>query len=117
MGSFNSKKEKYDLKIHREVMCHDNEEKCKIWRGIDLQFQNWHEEFDEFWLEHLKVSKILMYSFWAKKECRRIILLALKMYRGIIFHKTEKGYKICRGMDLSFQNWHKKFYEFWPEHW
>ena len=29
-------------------MCHDNEEECKIWRGIDLSFQNWHEEFDEF---------------------------------------------------------------------
>ena len=93
-------------------MCHDNEEWCKIWRGIDLSFQNWHEEFDEFWPKHLKVSKIfiLMYSFWAK-----YILFELKKYRGIIFHETEEGYKIWRGIDLSFKNWHKNFDKFWSE--
>ena len=49
-------------------MCHGNEEWCKIWRGIDLSFQNWHGEFDEFWPEHLKISKIFpfMGSFWAE---------------------------------------------------
>ena len=26
MGSFNPKQEKYELKIHRGVMCHENEE-------------------------------------------------------------------------------------------
>ena len=26
MGSFNAKKKMYQLNIHREVMCHDNEE-------------------------------------------------------------------------------------------
>ena len=93
-------------------MCHENEKWCKIWRGIDLSFQNWHEEFDEFWPKHLKVSKIfiLMCSFWAK-----YILFKLKKYRGVIFHETEEGYKIWRGMDSSFQNWRKKFDKFWPE--
>ena len=93
-------------------MYHDNEEWCKIWRGIDL-FQSWHEEFDEFWLKHLEVSKIviLMCSFWAK-----YILFELNKYRGIIFYDTEEGYKIWRGIDLSFQNWHKEFDKFWPEH-
>ena len=38
-------------------MCHDNEEWCKVWRGIDLLFQNWHEEFNKFWLENFKVWK------------------------------------------------------------
>ena len=93
-------------------MCHENEEWCKIWRGIDLSFQNWHEEFDEFWPEHLKVSKIfiLMCSFWAK-----YILLELKKHRGVIFHETEEGYKIWRGIDSPFKNWHKEFDKFWPE--
>ena len=40
MGSFNPKLKKYELKIHRGVICHDNEEWCKIWRGIDLLFQS-----------------------------------------------------------------------------
>ena len=48
----------YDLRIYRGVLCHDIEEWCKIGRGIDLSVQNWHEEFGEFWLEHLKVSKM-----------------------------------------------------------
>ena len=93
-------------------MCHENEEWCKIWRWIDLSFQNWHEEFNEFCPEHLKASKILnlMCSFWAK-----YILFELEKYRGVIFHETEKGYKIWGGIDSSFQNWHKEFDKFWPE--
>ena len=93
-------------------MCHDNEEWCKIWRGIDLSFQNWHKEFDKFWPEHSKVSKIftLIGSFWAK-----YILFELKNYRGVIFHETEEGYRIWRGIHLSFKNWHKEFDRFWPE--
>ena len=76
-----------------------------------LSFQNWNKEFDKFWLEHSKVSKMftLMGSFWAK-----YILFELKKYRGAIFHETEHGYKIWRGIDLSFQNWHKEFDKFWP---
>ena len=82
-------------------MCHDNEESCKFWRRIDLSFQNWHVEFDEFWPEHLKVPKIfiLMCSFWAK-----YILFELKKYRGVIFHETEEGCKIWRGIDLFLKN-------------
>ena len=37
----------YEVKIYKGVLCHDNEEWCKTWRGIDLSVQNWHEEFDE----------------------------------------------------------------------
>ena len=72
----------------------------------------WHEEFDEFWLKHLKVSKvfILMCSFSAKYK-----LFELKNYRGVISHETGKGYKIWRGIDLWFHNWHKEFDKFWPE--
>ena len=68
MASFCLKLKMYELKIYRGVMCHDNEEWCKNWRGIDLSVQNWHEEFDKFWPEHSKISKIctLMGFFWTK---------------------------------------------------
>ena len=81
----------------------------KIWRGTDLSFQSWREEF---WPKHLKASKnfLLMGSFWAK-----YILFELKKYRGVIFHETEEGYKIWKGIGLSFQNWHKEFDKLWPE--
>ena len=63
-------------------MCNDNEEWWKIWRGIDLFFQNWHKEFDEFWLESWKSLKILhingvfftkVYDAWTKKGQRSYI--------------------------------------------
>ena len=109
MGSFNPYLKKYELKIHRRVICHGNEELCKIWRGTYLSFQSWHAEFDEFWPEHLNVSKIfiLMGSFWVK-----YIFFELKKYRGVIFHETGEGLKIWRGIDLSFQDWHKEFDKF-----
>ena len=43
---------------------------------------------------------ILMGSFWAN-----YILFELKKYRAVTFHETDEGYKIWRGMGLSFQNW------------
>ena len=58
----------HELKFYRRVLCHYNEKWCKIWRGINLSVQNWHEEFVQFWLKHLKISKIctLMGCFWTK---------------------------------------------------
>ena len=51
MGSFYPKQRMHELKIYRGVMCHHNREWWKMWRGIDLSVQNWHEEFDEYWPE------------------------------------------------------------------
>ena len=78
---YNEKCAKYlmfALKKYRGVIFHDTEgwriwwifaeEGYKIWKGIDSSFQNWYNEFDKFWPEHSKVSKIfnLMGSLWAK---------------------------------------------------
>ena len=69
-------------------MCHDNEEWYKIWRGIDLIVQNWHEEFDKFWPEHSKISKNLhfngfllnkIYNGWAKESIGEICLMVLNI--------------------------------------
>ena len=65
-------------------MCHDIEEWCKSWKGIDLSVQNWHEKFDKFWLEHSKISKMctLMGFFWTKYkmfELKKACLIALKI--------------------------------------
>ena len=100
-------------KKYRGVIFLETEGGYKIWRGINSSFQNWHKEFDKIWPEHLKASKIfiLLGFFWAK-----YVLFELKKYSGIIFHETEERYKIWRGMDLPFQNWHKEFDEIWPEH-
>ena len=102
-GILLSKVQIHELKIHRGVMCYDNEDLCKIWKGIDLSIQNWHEEFDEFSPEHSKISKIctLMSCFWPK-----YIVFQLKKYRGVMFDGIEDWCKIWRKTDLCFQKWH-----------
>ena len=59
-------------------------------------------------LESLKNFNVLLlsqvYIVWAKK------------YREVIFQEIEEGYKIWRGINLLFKNWHKEFIKFWPEH-
>ena len=54
-------------KKYIEVIFHETKEGYKIWRAIALSFQNWHKEFDKFWSEHSKVSKVftLRGFFWA----------------------------------------------------
>ena len=95
------------------IIFHETEERYKIWRGIDFSFQNCHKEYDKTWPEYLEVSKkfILVGSYWAN-----YLFFELKKNRRIFFHETEKESKIWRGINLSFQNRHKKFDKFWPEH-
>ena len=94
-------------------MCHGNEEWSKIWREIDLSVKNWHEEFDEFWSEDSKISKIcpLMGRFWPKYK-----IFELKKYTRLMFNDTPDWYKIWRKTDLCFKKWHDEFGKFSPEH-
>ena len=94
-------------------MCNDTEELWKIWRGIDLSFQNWHKQFDEYQLEHWKVSNMYtsMDCFWLK-----YIMFEPKNYRGVIFHDARQWYKIWRKSGLRFGKWHEEFGKFSPEH-
>ena len=99
---------------YRGVTFHETEERCNIWRESTCCFKSDIRNLRNFdQSTHSEVSKIftLMGSFWAKH-----IFFELKKYSGVIFHQTEEGYKIWRGIDLSFQNWHKEFDKFWPEH-
>ena len=85
---------------YRGVISNDTEEWWKIWREIDLSFQNWHKEFDEFWLQNSKVSKI--YTFMG---CflPNYIMFELKKYRGVMFNCTQDWYKIWKKTGLFFQ--------------
>ena len=113
-GLFLTKYIIFELTKYRGVICNDTEEWWKIWTGIDLSFQNCHKEFDEFCLdralESLKICT-LMGCFWTK-----YIIFEWKRYRVVIPRDTGEWYKIWRRIDLSVQNWHEKFNEFWHEH-
>ena len=112
-GILLSKVENAWAATYREVTSNDTGEWWTIWRGIDLSFQNWHEEFDEFWHENLKVSKMfaLMDCFWPK-----YIMFELKMYREAIFHATRVWCEIWTKANLWFGKWHKEFGKLSPEH-
>ena len=62
MGFFCPKLKMHDLKIYWGIMCHENEEWCTNWRGIDFLVQNWHEQFDKVWFKHSKISKNLHFN-------------------------------------------------------
>ena len=113
IGSFYPKYNMYELKIYKGVMCYDNEEWYKIWKGIDLSVQNWHEEFNKFWPEHSKISKIctLMCCSWPK-----YIMFELRKYRRVMLDGIQDWYKVWRKTDLWFQKWHEEFRKFSPEH-
>ena len=102
----------YELKIYKRVLCKDIEEWCKIWRGIEVSVQNWHEEFDKFWREHSKISIIctLMGFFWTK-----YIMVELK-YRGDLLDETKYWCNIWRKTELCFQKWNEEFSKFSLEH-
>ena len=103
----------YELKIYRGVICHDNEEWCKIWRRIDLSFKNWHEEFGKFWSKHLNISKVCTFIgfFWTK-----YIMFELKRDREVMFHDTEEWFKIWRKPKLWFGKRHEKYNKFLSEY-
>ena len=113
MGSYWAKYIFFEPKKCREIIFRQTEEGYKIWRGIELSFQNWHNKFDKFWPEHSKVSKIstLICSFWAK-----YLLIELKKYRGVFFREIEEWCKIWRETDLLLGKWHEEFCKFSPEH-
>ena len=96
----------YEFKKFTGELRHGNEEWFKIWTGIELPVQNWHEEFDKFWPEHSKNSKnyTLMGCFWPK-----YIMFELKKYRGVMFDGTEDWCKIWRKTDLCFLKWYEEF--------
>ena len=48
----------FDLKKYGEVIFHDTEGWCKIWRKTDLWFGKWHEEYGKFPPEQFKASKL-----------------------------------------------------------
>ena len=79
----------------------------------------------QIFIFHFAYNGVSLFSFGLNRyPCRRAlwnlldsfrakyILFELKKYRGVIFHQTEEGYKIWRGIGLSFQNWHKEFDKF-----
>ena len=87
-------------------MCNDTEEWWKSWGGIDLSLQNWHNKFDEFWIEHSKVSKIytLMGYFWPKHIMLELKGLSEKLQRKLSFITPESDRKFEEKLTCDLEN-------------
>ena len=66
--------------------------------------------FHQSMFGNLKIGTF-MGSFYPKYK-----IYGLKIYRGVLCQGNEEWCTIWRGIDLSVQNWHGEFNEFWPEH-
>ena len=58
-------------------------------------------------LGNLKIGTLMRYFYWNYK------VLELKFYRGVLRHDSQEWCKIRIGIDLSVQNWHEEFDQFW----
>ena len=85
------------------------------WRGIENLGRNRHavSELAQW------IWQILTWGLETLKDFHfngllmsKLCILLAKKYRGVIFHETEGGYKVWRGIDLSFQNWQNEFAKF-----
>ena len=88
------------------------------WRVMQSLKKNWCIVWKMTWgiwqiftraLRSVKIGT-LMGSFCPKQKMHE-----LKIYRGIMWNHTEEWWKIWRGIDFLFQNWHEKFDKFWPK--
>ena len=61
MAPFWAKYILFELKKYSEVIFHEIQEGNKLWGGMNLSFQNWHNEFDKFWSEK--------YYYWFLPFC------------------------------------------------
>ena len=52
-------------KKYRGVMCHNTEEWWKMWVGIGLSFEKWHEKIGKFWPDTQKSQSLYFNSGWA----------------------------------------------------
>ena len=103
-----------------------------VWaENLQRSYVSWQwrmmQNFKRNWLVVSKLTRVIWWILtWvleSLKKCHFNELLLSKVYivwakkvERVIFHVSEEGYKIWRGIDLSFQKCHKKFDKFWPEH-
>ena len=88
----------FDLKKSSGVIFHDTREWCKIWRKTDFCFQKWHEEFEKFSPEHLKVSKL---GLWWDSFVQSWTFMSLKLQGSYVSWQWRMMQKLKRNWLVS----------------
>ena len=112
IGCYYAKYWMFDLKKYRGVIFQDTEEWCEIWRQTDWRFEKWHEEYDKFSPEHLKVSKL---GLWWDLLIQSRNSVRLKFTEELCFTAMKNDTKFeaeltCRfKIDMNFTNFDPSF--------
>ena len=111
MGFFWTKYIMFELKKYTGIMFNFTEDWCKFWRKTGLCSQKLTWGFQQIFTRGLESLQIgtLMASY-----CLKLKMYELKIYWGVMCHSNEEWCKNWRGIDLSVQNRHEEFDEFWP---
>ena len=104
----------------------------KVWaKNPQRSYLSWQWTMTQNLKRNWLVTSKLTWGFWQILTCQleslknfhfnrlllsKVYIVWAKNYKGVIFHETEEGYQIWRGINLSLQNWHKEFDKIWPEH-
>ena len=86
----------------RKVIYHETEEGYKIWRGVDLSFQNWHKKFDKFSPEYSKVSKL---ELWWDPFVQSIKCVTFKFTEELCVMTMKNDTKIIRNWLVILKTW------------
>ena len=91
---------------------------AKFKEKLACGLENWHEEFDEVWPEHPKVSKIctLMGCFWSKYIMFELKKYTEVMFDGVMFQNNQIDQIQCENYILPWKQMNstisKTFYLF-----
>ena len=91
---------KFDLKKSSGDIFHDTREWCKIWRKTESCFQKWHEEFEKFSREHLKVSKL---GLWWDYFVQSWKCMSLRFTGDLYVMTMKNGAKIEEALTSQFK--------------
>ena len=96
----------FDLKKWRGVIFHDTGRWCKVWRKADLWFGKWHEEYEKFSPEQLKVSKL---GLWWDPLIQSRKSISLKFTEELSFMTLKNDTKFVRNQfvvsNLTWRIW------------
>ena len=91
---------KFDLKKSSGDIFHYTREWCKIWRKTESCFQKWHEEFEKFSREHLKVSKL---GLWWDYFVQSWKCMSLRFTGDLYVMIMKNGAKIEEALTSQFK--------------
>ena len=79
----------FESKNYRGVMCRNTGEWCKIWRGAELCFKKYDEEFGEFWPNTRKSQNLYFNGILLNKVCHVWVKKVQRSYASLYWRSMQ----------------------------